>query len=127
MDAAAADQEAPCAAFGACRHEACDAEDHVHEVGQPRRLDQRVQTRSGLKPRSAPAADFWNPHTVRSEVTDRLLVISERHLRSALERYVAHYNQRRPHRALQLRPPRPDHALPSESAGTPYAGRSSEA
>jgi transposase InsO family protein len=55
--------------------------------------------------------------TVRSEATDRLLIINERHLRTVLERYVAHYNQRRPHRALQLRPPRPDHALPVGSCG----------
>jgi transposase InsO family protein len=55
--------------------------------------------------------------TVRSEVTDRLLVINERHLRTALERYVSHYNQRRPHRALQLVPPRPDRPVPSESHG----------
>jgi transposase InsO family protein len=52
---------------------------------------------------------------VRSEVTDRLLVINERHLRTVLERYVSHYNQRRPHRALQLRPPRPDRLIPSGS------------
>ena len=29
-----------------------------------------------------------------------------------LTRYGAHYNGRRPHRALQLRPPRPDHPAP---------------
>jgi transposase InsO family protein len=53
--------------------------------------------------------------TVRSEVTDRLLIISERHLRTALERYVSHYNQRCPHQAWQLCPPRPDRAAPSGS------------
>ncbi|KOX16384.1 integrase [Saccharothrix sp. NRRL B-16348] len=47
--------------------------------------------------------------TVRREVTDRLLVINEHHLRSVLDRYVTHYNHRRPHQALQLTPPRPDH------------------
>jgi putative transposase len=31
--------------------------------------------------------------TVRSEVTDRLLIINERHLQTVLERYVSHYNQ----------------------------------
>lgn len=46
--------------------------------------------------------------TVRHEVTDRLLIINERHLRAVLDRYAAHYNHRRPHRALQLAPPRSD-------------------
>ncbi|WP_245950426.1 transposase [Saccharothrix carnea] len=46
--------------------------------------------------------------TVRREVTDRLLIINERHLRTVLDRYAAHYNHRRPHRALQLAPLRPD-------------------
>ncbi|WP_037275525.1 integrase core domain-containing protein [Kibdelosporangium aridum] len=53
--------------------------------------------------------------TVRSEVTDRLLIINERHLRTVLSRYVAHYNRRRPHRARQLRPPRPDRPIPQGS------------
>jgi putative transposase len=46
--------------------------------------------------------------TVRREVTDRLLIINEHHLRTVLDRYATHYNHRRPHRALQLAPPRPD-------------------
>jgi putative transposase len=47
--------------------------------------------------------------TARIELTDRILIFGERQLRSVLARYGAHYNGRRPHRALQLRPPRPDH------------------
>ncbi|MEU4806903.1 integrase core domain-containing protein [Actinosynnema sp. NPDC023587] len=46
--------------------------------------------------------------TVRHEVTDRLLIINEHHLRTVLQRYANHYNHRRPHRALQLAPPRTD-------------------
>ncbi|SMD27355.1 Integrase core domain-containing protein [Kibdelosporangium aridum] len=49
--------------------------------------------------------------TVRSELTDRLLIIGEHHLRIVLERYATHYNTRRPHRALHLTPPRPDHPI----------------
>ncbi|MEU4742402.1 integrase core domain-containing protein [Actinosynnema sp. NPDC023658] len=49
--------------------------------------------------------------TVRREVTDRLLITNERHLRVVLGRYTAHYNHRRPHQALQLAPPRPDHPI----------------
>jgi transposase InsO family protein len=51
--------------------------------------------------------------TVRTELTDRILILGERHLRIVLARYAAHYNGRRPHRSLQLRPPRPDHPVPS--------------
>ena len=46
--------------------------------------------------------------TARTEVTDRMLIFGERHLRLALAEYEAHYNGRRPHRSRQLRPPRPD-------------------
>jgi transposase InsO family protein len=47
--------------------------------------------------------------TARTEVTDRMLIFGERHLRAVLAEYEAHYNGRRPHRGLQLHPPRPDH------------------
>jgi len=51
--------------------------------------------------------------TARTELTDRILIFGERHhLRSVLRRYGAQYNGRRPHRALPLRPPRPDHPAP---------------
>ncbi|MFE2188282.1 integrase core domain-containing protein [Streptomyces sp. NPDC059455] len=46
--------------------------------------------------------------TVRSEVTDRMLILGRRHLRTALNEYARHYNGRRPHRGRQLKPPRPD-------------------
>jgi hypothetical protein len=46
--------------------------------------------------------------TVRAEVTDRILIASERHLRSVLDGYVARYNRHRPHRARNLRPPDSD-------------------
>ena len=47
--------------------------------------------------------------TARTEVTDRMLIFGERHLRSVLAEYARHYNGRRPHRSRQLHPPRPDH------------------
>ena len=47
--------------------------------------------------------------TARTEITDRMLIFGERHLRSVLAEFQAHYNGRRPHRSRQLRPPRPDH------------------
>jgi putative transposase len=41
--------------------------------------------------------------TVRAELTDRVLIFSQRHLRVVLTEYVRHYNGRRPHRARELR------------------------
>jgi transposase InsO family protein len=49
--------------------------------------------------------------TARTEVTDRMLIFSERHLWLVLAEFEAHYNGRRPHRSRQLRPPRPDHPV----------------
>jgi transposase InsO family protein len=49
--------------------------------------------------------------TVRTELTDRMLIFGQRHLRTVLAEYEAHYNGRRPHRSRQLHPPRPDHPL----------------
>ncbi|WP_243422541.1 integrase core domain-containing protein [Micromonospora globispora] len=46
--------------------------------------------------------------TARSEVTDRMLIAGEGHLRRVLADYVRHYNGWRPHRALELRSPRSD-------------------
>jgi putative transposase len=50
--------------------------------------------------------------TARTELTDRILIFGERHLRTVLARFGAHYNGRRPHRALQLQPPHPDLPAP---------------
>ena len=49
--------------------------------------------------------------TARTEVTDRMLIFGQRHLRTILAHYEAHYNGRRPHRSRQPRPPRPDHPI----------------
>jgi hypothetical protein len=49
--------------------------------------------------------------TARTEVIDRMLIVGERHLRTVLAGYEAHYNGRWPHRSRQLRPPRPDHPV----------------
>ncbi len=43
--------------------------------------------------------------TAWTEVTDRMLIFGQRHLRTILARYEAHYNGRRPHRSRQLQPP----------------------
>src|SRR4051812_18916638 len=55
--------------------------------------------------------------TVRTEVTDRMLIFGERHLQQVLAVYAAHYNTARPHRALQLRSPRPARPVPAPVHG----------
>jgi putative transposase len=49
--------------------------------------------------------------TIRTEVTGRMLIFSQRHLRIILTQYQAHSNGRRPHRSRQLQPPRPSHPV----------------
>jgi len=55
--------------------------------------------------------------TVRTEVTDRILIFGERHLRRVLAEYAAHYNTQRPHRVLQLCPPRSQSPVPEPVYG----------
>ena len=55
--------------------------------------------------------------TARTELTDRMLILSQRHLDAVLAEYVRHYNGRRPHRSRELRPPRPTHPVADLSSG----------
>jgi transposase InsO family protein len=57
-------------------------------------------------PRANAYAERWI-RTLRAELTDRILILGERHLRRVLAEYVRHYNEHRPHRGLDLAPPRP--------------------
>jgi putative transposase len=60
-----------------------------------------------IPPRSPPAnadAERW-VRTVRAEVTGRMLIAGERHLRLVPGQYAAHDNRHRPHRGRGLRPP----------------------
>jgi putative transposase len=45
--------------------------------------------------------------TLRRECCDYVIPVDERHLRAVLAEYVASCDRDRPHRALQLEPPRP--------------------
>jgi putative transposase len=52
--------------------------------------------------------------SVRRECLDRLLIFGRRQLEHVLRVYIRHFNQQRPHRALDLRPP--DQTDPSPAA-----------
>jgi putative transposase len=54
---------------------------------------------------------------MRTELTDRMLTFGKRHPRNVVATYAAHYNTKRPHRALQLRPPRPQSPPPDPVLG----------
>jgi putative transposase len=49
-------------------------------------------------------AERW-VRTVRNDCLDRILILGRRHLDRVLNVYTKHYNEHRPHRALQLAPP----------------------
>ncbi|CAI7974522.1 transposase [Frankia sp. Hr75.2] len=63
----------------------------------------------GTPPQSPQAnaiAERW-VGTARRECTDRLLIVSERHLTTALTSYSEHFNTHRPHHSLSQHPPDP--------------------
>src|SRR5207247_531844 len=43
--------------------------------------------------------------TVRRELLDRILIVNRRHLERVVPVYIRHYNEHRPHRSLDQRPP----------------------
>jgi transposase InsO family protein len=47
--------------------------------------------------------------TLRREILDRMLILGERHLRSVLTEYQAHYNTARPHQGIAQRVPDGEH------------------
>jgi putative transposase len=57
-------------------------------------------------PRANAYAERW-VRTVRSECLDWTLIWNERQLYQVLSEYLRHYNTVRPHRSLDLQPPRP--------------------
>ena len=78
--------------------------------------DARIEV-AKIPPRS-PRANCYAERfvlTARTEITDRMLIFGQRHLRTILTQYEAHYNGRRPHHSCQLSPPRPDHPVADPS------------
>ena len=61
-------------------------------------------------PRANASAQRFVP-TVHTDVTDRILIFGEQHLRTVLTEHARHDNRRRPHRALPLHPHQPDHPI----------------
>src|SRR5436309_15657977 len=68
-------------------------------------------------PRANAYAERW-VCTVRAECLDWTLIWNQRQLHRVLTEYIRHYNTVRPHRCLDLMPPRPASRLaPAESGG----------
>ena len=74
--------------------------------------------RSPVRAPKANAIAERRVRTVRSECTDRLLIVNERHLRRVLDRYVRHYNQHWPHRGFAMLAP-----VPRGNAASPPPAR----
>jgi transposase InsO family protein len=55
-------------------------------------------------PKANAYAERW-VRTVRTEILDRTMILSRRHLDRVLSRYASHYNSHRPHRGIGLAPP----------------------
>ncbi len=62
--------------------------------------------------------------TARTEATDRMLTVSERHLRTILAGYEAHYNARRPIAAASFALPGPGHPVADCPSSGSDAGQS---
>ena len=84
---------------------------HDRDTKFSRAFDEVFRT-EGIKvirtPVQAPNANAFAERwvrTVRAECLDRILILGRRHLEHVLRVYRRHYNEHRPHRALQLLPP----------------------
>jgi putative transposase len=84
---------------------------HDRDAKFPRAFDALLATEDIKVIRTPVRAPNANAHmerwvgSVRRECLDRLLIFGRRQLEHVLRVYVKHYNRRRPHRALDLKPP----------------------
>jgi putative transposase len=63
-----------------------------------------IRTPVQAAPNANAYAERWL-RTVRADCLDRILILGRRHLEHVLRVYRRHYNEHRPHRALELLPP----------------------
>jgi putative transposase len=84
---------------------------HDRDAKFPRAFDALLATEDIKVIRTPVRAPNANAHmerwvgSVRRECLDRLLIFGRRQLEHVLRVYIRHFNQQRPHRALDLRPP----------------------
>ncbi|MCA1836655.1 MAG: transposase, partial [Actinobacteria bacterium] len=71
-------------------------------------------------PQANAIAERWIG-TVRRELLDRILIVNRRHLMAVLTEYVAHFNDHRPHRALNQAAPL--RSLPPPASSSPLCLR----
>ncbi len=57
--------------------------------------------------------------TLRRECLDHVLIFNERHLQKTVVEFAAYYNTHRPHRSLELKPPRPEPETASPNSAAP--------
>lgn len=83
----------------------------IHEVAEHAITVGAVLAATGIQavkiPRRSPRANAFAERfvlTARTEVTDRMLILGERHLRATQAEYQAHYNGHRTHRSRQAAP-----------------------
>jgi putative transposase len=100
---------------------------HDRDTKFPRAFDAVLATKNIGVIRTPVQAPNANAHmerwvgSVRRECLDRLLIVGRRQLEHVLRVYIRHYNERRPHRAFDLRPPAPltaPYTPPPEPAGS---------
>ncbi len=68
----------------------------------------RIGIKTVLTPIATPQANGIAERlvgTLRRECLDHVIVVNERHLRNVLREFVRHYNEARPHQALELQVP----------------------
>ena len=80
----------------------------------------RIGTRTVLTPIATPQASGIAERlvgTFRRDCLGHIIIVNERHLRYVLREFVRHYNEARPHQALDLEAPEPRTGPPSAASG----------
>ncbi|HEX9312929.1 MAG TPA: integrase core domain-containing protein [Actinomycetota bacterium] len=97
-----------------------NSQDHSNEVFRTEGV--RVIATPIRAPNANDFAERWVA-TVPAECLDWVLVLGRRHLQRVHATYVKHYNEQRPHRARELRPPARPPASPGSDPRTGRVGR----